>query len=637
MTLTTFSNKSRKEFRETYFWSLKKVRGMSALLALLMFIAFPMILMIALSAVKNRTEFDNTGNVWVSAYTSSITAMSVIAMVLALIFAAVIAVMLFSYLHQKRSVDLFHSLPVGRVPMLLGRYCAGLTALFAPVVVNFAAASIVGFSYGINAEYSFTYVAVKMLWFLLMLAAAMTFSVFMAVCTGTSFDMVISTLGINVAYPLLIFTGAEFAGRLLPGFSAEFGISSTLLTALAPFAAAVLPLANFENSSRAVPADFVSGGFLLWWVLFTLFLLAASVLLYQRRKSESAESGFAFPIPQIVIRFIITAVAGIGFGLILMMSVNQTANFFIGVVTGSLAAHIVVEAVYSRGFKQMKKSFSWYAVFALAFLIFYGVLATGFFGYDTRVPSAGEVQSISIDGMPGEYYQYADNTQIHSADNYRTIATIVPTIKEKENIGKVLSLHKTLTDANRKSFFPYSIRSASSSGITITYHLKDGRTMKRTYSDTEQTSSQSKVQNMAQQVSLIKEYRETASILAYLEPEYIQNFSFAYGSDKPNGLSIAPDAAVKKELLEALKQDYLNGKAGVEDVPEGQLAGVILEFENPITVKDGKLKGYLGGYNGKIFLNGNNYINLKGGAENTKQVIDKYGWTKQLTSANTIG
>lgn len=631
MTLTTFSNRSLREFRETYLWSLKKARGMSALLALLMFIAFPMILMISMNSlevIKNNPKYNYTTDVWVSTFTSSVTAMSIAAMVLALIFAAVVSVMLFSYLHQKRSVDLFHSLPVGRVPMLLGRYCAGLTALFVPVLVNFAAVSIVGFSYGIGAEFSFAYVAVKLLWFLLMLTAAMTFSVFMAVCTGTSFDMMISILGVNAAYPLLIFTGAEFATRLLPGFSTDFGINSTLLTALAPFVAAVLPLANFEKSSRAVPPDFVTGGFLLWWILFTLVLLAASVLLYQRRKSECAESSFAFPIPKIFIRFIITAVAGIGLGLILMLSANQPVNFFIGVVAGSVAAHIVVEAVYSRGFKRIKKSFSWYAVFVLTFLVFYGVLATGCFGYDTRVPTADEVQGISIDEMPGEYYQYADNTRIQSADDYRALAKLTPEIKAKENIDKVLSLHKTMTDANRKSSFPYSIRSADFNGIAFTYHLKDGRTIKRTYSETEPNESQSKTNNMAQQISLIKEFRETANILTYLEPEYIQSFSFAYGSDKPSDSPVTPDLAAKKELLEALKQDYLNGKVDIEDVPAGQLAGVILEYENPITVKDGKLKNYLNGYSGKILLNGSNYINLKGGAEKTQQVIDKYGWNK---------
>jgi ABC-2 type transport system permease protein len=624
MTLTTSSNKKLREFREIYLWSLKKVRGMSVLLALLIFMALPMILMISLNSNKNYIGLDDPYKRLVSTYSSIVVTMSIMSMVIALVFTAVISVMLFNYLHQKRSVDLFHSLPLGRVPMLLGRYCAGLTALLLPVLVNYVVVCIVGFSYGIDVEHSFTFVAIKMLWFLLMLIAAMTFSVFMAICTGTSFDMMISILGVNAAYPLLILVGAEFTTRLLPGFSTDFSASSTLLTALAPFVAAVLPISTSDGNPAS--ADFVTGGFLLWWILFTLFLLAASVWLYQKRKSESAESSFAFPIPKIVIRFLITAVAGIGFGLVLMLSADRPSNFFIGLVTGSLAAHIIVEAVYSRGFKQMKKSFSWYAVFALAFLVFYGVLATGCFGYDTRVPSADEVQSITFEEIPREYYEYPDNTPIYSADDFRLLAKITPKIQTTENIDKVLSLHKALTEENRKSFFPYPINMKIGNGITVTYHLKDGGILKRTYPETEPDLWKSKIQNMAQQITEIKEFRETASILTYLEPEYIQSFAFSYGSDKPNEPAIIPDAKAKEELLEAIKQDYLSGKAYVEEVPEGQLEGVILEFETPITIKDGKLKDFLNGYDGEVILNGSNYISLKGGAEQTQKVIDKYGW-----------
>lgn len=628
MTLTTSSNKSLREFRETYLWSLKKVRGMSALLALLLFIAFPMIVMISLNATKNHTKVDDLFDLLFT-FRSSVTAMSVAAMIIAFIFAAVISVMLFHYLHQKRSVDLFHSLPIARVPMLLGRYCAGLSALFVPVVVNFAVVSIVGFSYGLGAEYSFTFVAIKMLWFLLMLTATMTFSVFMAICTGTVFDMMISILGVNAAYPLLIFAGAEFTCSLLPGFSIDFSNSSILLTAFSPFVAAVLPLAASRSGLDAVPTDFVTGGFLLWWILFTLVLLAASVLLYQRRKSESAESSFAFPIPKIVIRFLITAVAGIGFGLVLMLSASQPANFFIGLITGSLAAHIVVEAVYSRGFKQIKKSFSWYAIFALAFLIFYGVLATGCFGYDTRLPSADEVQSISIDEIPNEYYEYSSCTVIYSVDDGHLLAKIMPEIKAKENINKILSLHKSLIEANRNSSFPYSIRMKTDNDITVTYHLKDGSTIKRSYFKSESPSPQSIMQDMAKQITEIKEYRESGSILSYLEPDNIRNFTFTYGSsDKTSNFSITPNPDAMKELLEAIKEDYINGKAYVEDVPEEQLAGVSIEFENPLTPKNSKLKEYLNGYNKRVLLGGSNYINLKGGADRTQQVINKYGWKK---------
>jgi hypothetical protein len=631
MTLTTSSNRSLKEFKETYLWSMKKSRGILALLALLMFIAFPMILMIGMTTAQNNTEVVFTAAKWISAYTRYITVICLIVTPLTLIFVTVIAVSQFSYLHQKRSVDLFHALPVGRVPMLLGRYCAGLTTLFVPILFNFAVASIIGFCYGIEAQYSFTSVAIQMLWLMLMTVAALTFSVFMAVCTGTTFDMVISILGINVAYPLLILVSSTFASQLLPGLNMNFSQNYTVLTALSPFVAAFIPFINSRDSGNGSQSmNTIYSGFLVWWIVLTLILLAGAVLLYRKRKSECAESNFAFPIPKVVIRFMITAVAGLGFGLILQATTTNLSSFFIGLVAGSLAAHIVVEAVYSRGFQQIRRSFVHYGIFAAAFLVLYGVLATGCFGYDTRLPSADQVESISI-SAPGQYSN-ATNYTIYDDETNRAIAQISPVLKDKANIGKVLDLHKALVTDNRKTSFPYSMYSFDYSRLTLTYHLKNGRVMERSYpynqSDNKVSKFQDSLNEMTGQVAQMKEYCETASILFYLEPEYLEAVNIYTGKNQSKELAVMPDTNTKRELLEALKQDYLNGRIDNPNSKEENSMSIIIDYKNPITLKDGKLKNLLGGFNGKVYIGGNNGFQVSSGAENTKELVEKYGWDK---------
>jgi hypothetical protein len=631
MTLTTSSNRSLKEFKETYFWSMKKSRGMLALLALLMFIAFPMILMIGMTTAQNNTEVVYTAEKWISAYTRYITVICLIITPLTLVFVTVIAVSQFSYLHQKRSVDLFHALPVGRVPMLLGRYCAGMTTLFVPILFNFAVASIIGFCYGIEAQYSFTSVAIQMLWLMLMSAAALTFSVFMAVCTGTTFDMVISILGINVAYPLLVLVTSTFASQLLPGLNMNFSQNYTVLTALSPFVAAFMPFINSRDSGNdSQSMNTIYGGFLVWWIVLTLILLAGAILLYRKRKSECAESNFAFPIPKVVIRFMITAVAGLGFGLILQATTTNLSSFFIGLTAGSLAAHIVVEVVYSRGFQQIRRSFVHYGIFAAAFLVLYGVLATGCFGYDTRLPSADQVESIGV-SAPGQYSN-ATNYTIYDDETNRAIAQISPILKDKTNISKVLDLHKALVTDNRKTSFPYSMNSADYSRLALTYHLKDGSVMERSYpyvqSDKEVSKFQDSLKDMTGQLTQMKEYCETASILFYLEPEYLEAVDIYTGKDQSKELAVMPDTNAKRELLEALKQDYLNGKIDNPNGKEENLISIIINYKNPITLKDGKLKNLLGGRTGKIYIGGNNGFQASSDAENTKALVEKYGWDK---------
>ena len=147
MTSTTSSIRRRKEFRETYLWSLKKNRGMMALMALLLFMALPMILMTIMANARNNTKEIYTPEMWTQTYMQSFRSLiPILAIPITLIFVVVLSVFLFSYMHQKRSVDLFHALPVGRSPMLLGRLLAGLTALLAPLLRNFALTLAVGLS-----------------------------------------------------------------------------------------------------------------------------------------------------------------------------------------------------------------------------------------------------------------------------------------------------------------------------------------------------------------------------------------------------------------------------------------------------------------------------------------------------------
>ncbi len=630
MTLTTYSNRGAKEFKETYFWALKKSRGMMALLALLLFLAFPLILMVGMSNAGGSTQEPYTAQQWVSSYSEYIKALtSFLVTPLVLLFVLVISVSLFSYLHQKRSVDLFHSLPVGRSSMLLGRLCAAMTVLFAPVLLNYAIVSIIGVCYGIDAKYTFFSLAVSMLWLMLMSTAALAFSIFMAICTGTTFDMVISILGITVAYPLFIFASCTFASLLLPGLSISLSLNSTVLTAFAPFAAAFLPFAdrNFAEESAAGGLTGSGGWFLAWWIVLTLIMIIGSVLLYKKRKSECAESNFAFPIPKIMIRFIVTAVAGLGMGLLFQEASSSPSTFFIGIVAGSLAAHIVVEAVYSRGFKQMKRSFAWYGIFVALFIVSYGILATGFFGYDTRLPNADEVESISVT-LPNGYSSYSNDLILNN--QYQSIATVAPLLKEKTNVSKVLELHKDLISTNRKAAYPYSIQKLQGSADTkIEYHLKNGFVLKRSYSLSDSYNGPKEVQdsynNLLSQINKMEEYIKTSSILFYIEPEQIKNIDLNIGKEESSTFVL--DEAANKELLEALKQDYLDGQINnpnheYADVPDT----ISIEYKKDL-VPAGKLKEFIGNYSGTVNLN-QSYYQLSGSAANTSALIKKYGWDK---------
>jgi hypothetical protein len=632
MTLKTSSNKTMNEFWQTYRWALKKSRGMAALLLLLIFIVLPMILLLTIpgwfqSAAEIVGDKSYTGNLTVEQivsrdFSSFLGGMVAVTMALVLFFSLILCIQLFSYMQNKRSVDLFHALPVGRTPMLLGRWCAGLTVLVIPTFANFLIVEIIRAAYGIAVQTGFTPPLVQMLWVLLMGAAAFTFCMFMAVCSGTTLDTVLSILGVNAGYPVMILLGLSIAAMVLPGMSFEWRNYLAVITAFSPFSAGIISV------TYSPPA-----GFLPWWIFLTLVLLAGSIVLYGKRRSETAEDNFSFPLPKIIIRFILTAAGGMALSLML---ISATGGFLIGIVAGSVLAHVVVEAIYSRGFSRMKKSFRWYGIFAAVFFLFYGALATGFFGYDTRVPTADDVTSVTVEA--GRIHETSGGgcNVIYSEDNLM-VKDIRPVLTDKNNIQTVIDTQKKFVELYRADQFPYLPKTVAGNLLTVTYQLKDGRTFTRNYqylryAGAGDSDIWKKLGSERLKISNLPEYIQGTDMIFHVGSSDISTVDMNPGGNAET--SYAPDEATKQELLDALRQDLTDGKftppsvdpKAVNASEPRQLFTIRVNFKDSLEVKDSFVKAQVGNSMKKFKLNGGGNYTLYDKDSQTYQLAQKLGW-----------
>ena len=634
MILKTSSTSWKRELRETYLWSLKRNRGMMALFAALLFLAFPVLLLFGLANANIRMDPMTLEVYGVSAQYASVfgdmtgSAMTLSVPTLCALFTLLFAVQLFRYMHMKRSVDLFHSLPVRRSAMLLGRILAGLTALYIPLALNVGIASLIALCFNIeNKGGQIGDLFVQMLGLMLVLAAAFLFCVLMAVCTGTTLDMVLSVIGVNIAYPILVYSSVYLVSCLLPGFNMTVNLDNTLLVALAPF------VGIFLHASDA-PTFFV------WWAILAVFLLLSSVYLYRRRKSESAENTFAFQIPKGLIRFLITAVGGFGLGFILFWYNSSTANFLIGLLLGSLAAHVVVEAIYSRGFSRMKRSFAGYAVFLGAFIVFYGVVATGAFGYVDRIPAIEDIESVSFED--NTYYQEfgSDHFDIQG-EQYENLASVKPEICQVENVEKVLEFHRSVVEFQKQAGFPFRMSQGGGIQYQIVYHLKDGSTFQREYQwspfntpNAEENSQ--RLQQLSSDIVNSEEYKTSGNLLFYLEPGDISQIEIENYDEQSDmaAKTYRLNDAQKQALLEALRQDTLDLDITNREDFSGRVACLYLRCgdENGLfqPAEGSKLKNLVGDYTGKIQVSISPYTLT----ENQKdlavvQLLEEQGWTAE--------
>lgn len=339
-------------------------------------------------------------------------------------------------------------------------------------------------------------------------------------------------------------------------------------------------------------------------------MIAASWLLYRARKSENAEGRKAYPVPQIIIRTVVSGAVGIGLGYILHATLGGTVAFFAGVVIGAVIAHIIIEVLYARGFRTLLKSLPYLAGFLVLFGIYYAILATGCFGYDTKVPLANQVESVDLD---------LDNTTANEIldVNGKTIGTVTPVhLQDRTSIEAVISWHQATVDENREKHYPYQMSDHMFSG-KVTYHLKDGSTLTRTveyFWDLETNSTPSKRKDQKSLLENQEEYIKKSNLIFYVEPQALNTIMVAKGY-ADSGTYITEEGQ-KEILLQMLQQDIMRTEMnqshsdGNEPLLQESADTQIDENTILLTIdtkpfvpsQNGIVRQLIGSYNGQIRL-----------------------------------
>lgn len=544
MTSTTFSPKPGG-FLQSYRTALRQIRGVTILYAAILAVALPLLLIFTLAQARSQYLLYGVG-VELSYHLSSqadsfmMASMIFFALPLLWLFALIFTVTLFRYLHDKRSVDLYHSLPVRRENLLLGRLAAEITALAIPFLAALLVCFLVLLIFGASVDAATIWA--RALFFLLDTLALIALMIFFLVCCGTVFDAAVSTIAFCGGLPLLVLLSTEYVGKALPGYAGD-SVPYALYRAMNPFLGAMA----LRNELTA-PVQ-------LWWLFYAAALLIAAVFLYRKRPSEAAENAFAFPIPRILIRFLVSAGFGMLLGL-LVYSIYPSFPFLISALLGALLAHLAIETVYRRGVKGIRKTMRAYAAVAVLFVVFILVCSTGCFGYTTRIPAVDDVKAVAFTTNYGSDHTATLYTEDENGVRLY-IASLESMAVEPENIEQVIALHQDIIDRYLAMgpFYPMS----EGSRFEVRYTLKDGTVFQRRfYSSGYPAGFTEKLEELSCQEEILKN-KIDCFLLSQDSFDSISLYSMT--EDDRNYESLSLDDGQRAELLEALQSDFLSGNA----------------------------------------------------------------------------
>lgn len=332
---------------------------------------------------------------------------------LALAFSCASAMAVFSHLYFPRSAAAYGALPVRRETAFLSLSLAGLLPLLAANVIVAAAVLAVEALCGKLLLWP------VMTWLGVVSLECLTFFGICAFCaqlTGSMIVMPVLAIVVNAAawfvegvVTALLTTfvfGYTYSGRNVVSLLSPIEGLQRLLVASAQYEE------DAEGISRLVGYEFSGWGAALIYGAVGLAFLVFALLLYRRRRLETAGDVVAVGCLKPVFKYLLSLGGALCLGYLLFGITSGSVRYGTGIYALELALFMCVGAFigYFAAEMLIKKSFAvfrgakryiGFGIVCLCSMLFVVFCETGFFGYETRLPTREDVASVSLEVYRG--------------------------------------------------------------------------------------------------------------------------------------------------------------------------------------------------------------------------------------------
>ena len=447
---------------------------------------------------------------------------------LLVVISILLGVLLFRFVTNKKTVNVYYRLGIKRADLYTARLVAGIIMMLAATLIPLAV------SLGLNLHYfgssvmlwrTFLFYAVHNV---ICVLAGLTISAAVSSCVGT----VVESLGFSAvlaAFPSVVTMCVNYSVPAIlngaPGItyydiypsSSSYGdmhldmTNSTLFgRAIAHINLLMLNRSSFINSSsvEAMTKEAAKKWaapsltpYILWAVLIAAFFVFG-LFMFKRRKAEIC----GFPGRSAVLNFVLCMIASFGAASLIIYFIAYTSQIsrwimIALVIVAAFLVFVILDVILHLSFKVLKKDWKIGLVHVGLMAAFLLSLYTGFFGYSSRVPDVQSIESASIsapNALMGSYklgngLQSGYNSNLYFGEDglkdYYYVGnrsnSLVEDFKDKDDINTVREIHKAMIKAGNlnktnSDSDDYSKR-VTSQKVIIKYKLKNGRELVRVY------------------------------------------------------------------------------------------------------------------------------------------------------------
>lgn len=448
---------------------------------------------------------------------------------LLVVISLLVGVLLFRFVTNKKTVNVYYSLGIKRADLYTARLVAGIIMMLAATLVPLAV------SLGINLHF---FGSSAMLWrtFLfyavhnvICVLSGLTISAAVSSCVGTVVESIgfsavlaafpsVVTMCVNYSVPAILNGAPSKTYYDIYPSSSSYGDMHLDMTDSTMFGRIIshinllmLNRSSFINSSsvEAMTKEAAKKWaapsltpYILWAVLIAAFFVFG-LFMFKRRKAEIC----GFPGRSAVLNFVLCMIASFGAASLIIYFIAYTSQIsrwimIALVIVATFLVFVILDVILHLSFKVLKKDWKIGLVHVGLMAAFLLSLYTGFFGYSSRVPDVQSIESASIsapNALMGSYKLgnglrsgYNSNLYYFGEDGLKDYYyvgnrsnSLVEDFKDKDDINTVREIHKAMIKAgniNEMNCDPddYSKR-ATSQKVIIKYKLKNGRELVRVY------------------------------------------------------------------------------------------------------------------------------------------------------------
>lgn len=447
---------------------------------------------------------------------------------LLVVISLLVGVLLFRFVTNKKTVNVYYSLGIKRADLYTARLVAGIIMMLAATLIPLAV------SLGINLHF---FGSSAMLWrtFLLYavhctisVLAGLTIAAAVSSCVGTVIESIgfsavlaafpsVVTMCVNYGVPAIlngapaityygIYPAASSYGELHFDItdSTMFGRIISHINLLMLNRSSFINSASVESMTKEAAKKWAAPSltpYILWAVLIAAFFVFG-LFMFKRRKAEIC----GFPGRSTVLNFVLCMIASFGVASLMLYFVTSeipqitTWMIIVGLMIISVIIFLIFDIILHLSFKAIKKDWKIGLVHAGLMAAFLLSLYTGFFGYSSRVPDIQDIDSVSIsapNALMGSYQLGRELGNSYSTDRYYSdvysnyyyvsnrSVSLIENFKDKDDINTVREIHKAMIKAGNihrvnTNSDNYSKRITCQS-VVIRYKLKNGRELVRVY------------------------------------------------------------------------------------------------------------------------------------------------------------